>query len=106
MFILEVSMNGLNFIVVCLDNEIYDYAYSQVNKLPYAAFDNHFASNRSENVDERINYYYELWLKMEEKRDRICFLLFSDCLVLEEYDFSEKLREKFEECIIVYYFRI
>jgi hypothetical protein len=98
-------MEELNYIIVCLDNEIYDYAYAQINELPYAIFDNHFEGKDVAHIDERLEYYYDCWLNMEEKRDKVCFILFSDCLVLEEGNFSIKIREKFLDCYIIYFFQ-
>ena len=101
-------MMQYNFIVVCLDNDMYDYAYSQVNTLPYAFFDNHFkhkTDNRNEWNEERANYYLDCWNNMKEKKDNICFVLFSDCLRLEEDGFFDVLRDKFPSCKIVLFFQ-
>jgi hypothetical protein len=91
-----------------MDNEMYDYAYAQVNELPYAFFDNHFKHKTNIRSDwniERINYYNECWNKMKEKRQNICFVLFSDCLKMEEDNFSVMLRNRFLGCKIVYFFQ-
>lgn len=120
--------NDYRFIVVCLDTELYDSAYSQVNELPYAHFDNHYPHSFLEKklyrihfsqrinsivelpfkelwVNRRIRYYEKILVNMHTDKGNPCFILFSDCLKLEKYGFSKKLKEKFPECRIVYYFQ-
>ena len=120
--------NDYRFIVVCIDTELYDSVYSQLNELSYAHFDNHYPhtylekklykvhfSDRVNNIielpfkeiwiDRRINYYSKILSNMDTDNEKLCFILFSDCLQLEQYGFSKKLKTKFPDCRIVYYFQ-
>ena len=121
-------MNKYNYIVICRDNEIYDYAYSDLNKNTNSYFDNHFPHSKLKRMLYIISFSSKLsrffkhtgkhfWIKkriefLKKKTNRfvqkklpICFVLFSDCLVLEKYDFSDELRREFTDCKIVYFFQ-
>ena len=121
-------MRKYNYIVVCRDNEIYDYAYSDLNRNNYSYFDNHFPYTKLSKrlcslsysgrvnrlikhtgkhfwVKKRIKKYKKVSESFADKQLPVCFILFSDCLDLEKYGLTEKLRKNFANCKIVYFFQ-
>ena len=117
-----------NFIFVCLDGELYKYAYNQLNELPNAFFDINFPNNKvlallqkvhcSVKLNSLINLpLKKIWIKkrikmyknqikkFENPDAKLCYVLFADCLYLEKMDFSASLKTSFPNCKIVYYFQ-
>ena len=117
-----------NFIVVCMKGELYRYAYSQLNEINYAFFDEGFPNNTILNllykvhcsykinriinlplkeiwINKRINLYKKKVLEMQDPNKSICFVLFADCYYLEKYGFSEKLKKTFKDCKVIYFFQ-
>lgn len=117
-----------NFIVVCLEGELYKYAYNQLNELSNAFFDIDFPHNKvlaflqkvhcSTKLNSVINLPFKgIWIKKRIKiykkqiqkfkkpEAKLCFVLFADCLHLERMNFLTYLKEAFPNCKIVYYFQ-
>lgn len=117
-----------NFMIVSVNYPIYDYIFSEVQNLPYAIFDNHFPYkkplrilhnihwNRRLNneafqlpfkglwIGFRIRHYKRLSGNFREKREGLCFVLLGDCIKLEKYNFSRRLKQEMPKSKIIYYF--
>ena len=121
-------MNKYNYIVVCINNKMYDYAYSQLNELDYTFFDNNFPKGNVRRffhkacfgkrtnkfipnilkqywINKRIQYYLKIKSSFSNSDLPICFILFSNCLPIERYGLTQKLRDSFNDCKVVYFFQ-
>ena len=120
--------SNYKFIVVCRDNELYDYAYRQVNNFKNTYFDNHYSLNKmldfiqkvhcsskinaiinlpfkSYWIKKRINFYVQKLNEMPSNYKNTCIILFADCLQLEKMGLSRYLRKMIPGIKIVYYFQ-
>lgn len=117
-----------NYILINYSNEIYKYYYKDVNNLEYAYFDFGYPYNKllrllmKLHLSQKVNRIIKLpnkqfWIKrhikklrkvyksMKQKYAGICFILFSDCLLMEKYGLNKWIKHYFPEARIVYFFQ-
>lgn len=118
-----------NYFLINMTGQFNDYAYGkEIAELNYAYYESSFPTNKFFNFLMRIHLsnkinsivnlpyksfwcfkrvkFYKKQIKyMQNQNLPICFVLFSDCLALEKYGFSEILKKEFPNSKIVYYFQ-
>lgn len=121
--------NKYNYIIITMTGDFYDCVYGEeVKRLNYAYYDSCFPKNKFLKFLKRIHFsskvnsfiklpYKEIWIDlmlkiykrktklMKDNQKPVCFILFADCLPLENNFFSKKIKYYFPTSKIVYFFQ-